>query len=400
MRKTFKRVTLTFLVLVLVLVLCACSDFFNESTALVIMVGNHENRIKFPIALNDVLTDVYQNKGQAYFVCVDGNPMTEYEEGVPLGQVSGEIYDTYKNKRLLKKELKPTIQSFCDAANNLIPEEPEVDTLGAFFEAQSIFANDSREKRKIMIYDTGLSTAGELNFCVGDYLSKDAGDIVEQLDANACIPNLKGIEVEWYGIGEVASPQEELPKHEVDVLKGIWKAVLEKAGAKVEFKDSIHGDDYDIPRYGQKVTVVELDSTVQKEIYFKGDSAKFVNESEANIAIDEIISVINENPQSQWCIIGCTATVRNDANYGYQKLAQDRATVVGKLLIDHGVPANRLVFCALGINNPWHVNNLDSNGKQIDELAEKNRKVVIVSVDSKTFQQHADVFRNNCFAID
>ena len=379
--------------------LCGCRDLLDNSTALVVMVGNHENSTKFTVKLDDILPKTYEEKGQAYFICIDVNPSTEFDEGEPLGKISDEIYDKYPNKDFLRKNLKSIIEPLFTSGESLIPNDPEVNTLAALFEAKSIFDNDSRKNKEIILYDTGLCTSGDLNFCTSDYFNREVSDIVDELALGFCIPDLEGVNITWYGLGEVAYPQSELTNIQKNHLKEIWAGIINKSGAKVSFKTIPHNKDEITPKYDMHVSVVELDNNVRKEIYFKGDSSEFSDSIKAHETIDEIISAMNKDMQSKWCIIGCTASIGNNQNYNYQKLSQNRVATIRNSLISQGISEERLLFCSLGFNNPWHINNLNTNNTQIEKIAASNRKVVVLSTDSEEFKKHADIFEANYFTI-
>ncbi len=381
------------------LIICGCESQKLDATTRIIMLGNHENSIKFSIDFNELLLDTYKERGQAYFICIDGEPTTEMKSGKPLGNISNEVYQNNPNPKFLEKELNKIISDISSEINMLEPTEPEVDVLSAFKEAECILKNDSRRKKEIVIYDSGLSTIGGLNFCTFDYFNQKTSDIIDELNSSYYIPNLKDVKVIWYGLGEVATPQTKLSNEKQKKLQEIWSAILKESGAMVEFNPIMHDGSILPQQYGVSVSVVECDDNIRKEIYFLGNSSNFSDNKEANKTIDEIVSLINKDIKSQWCIIGCTASLDKNTKYDYLTLSKERVEAVRNVLISEGISDDRLVFCALGFNNPWHINNLDDNNMQTENKAETNRKVVVISTNSREFEKYADIFKSNYFII-
>ncbi len=69
------------------------------------------------------------------------------------------------------------------------------------------------------------------------------------------------------------------------------------------------------------------------------------------------------------------------------ELSSARAQAVTNELINCGIPEEQLIPIGLGFNDPWHIRDLDEDGKQVEELASQNRKVLIVDVNSADAQK-------------
>ena len=56
---------------------------------------------------------------------------------------------------------------------------------------------------------------------------------------------------------------------------------------------------------------------------------------------------------------------------------------MANVLISKGISAERIITIGLGYHDPWHIDDLDENGVQIEELACQNRKVLIMDMNSE-----------------
>ena len=59
-------------------------------------------------------------------------------------------------------------------------------------------------------------------------------------------------------------------------------------------------------------------------------------------------------------------------------LSYDRAYAVMEVLKYYGIPDDQMQVVGLGDTAPWHIDDLDPNGFQVEEKAEQNRCVVVL----------------------
>ena len=138
----------------------------------------------------------------------------------------------------------------------------------------------------------------------------------------------------------------------------------------------------------EPMDTVVLDSTT---VQFLGDKAEFVNEEAAINAISEYAKILLQQPNRQIYIIGTTA--RGDREF-CKELSEARAEAVKSVLISCGVSEDQLICLGLGCeDDPWHIQDVDENGRQVEEYASKNRKVLLMDVKSEEANLISDVFR-------
>lgn len=371
-----------------------CSDTGNEEIALAVVGSPHSNEPSFPLnaaSIKDKLYNCCYTYGSVSFITNDGNPKVVYQTDIPKPEKSGlsenkkkTIASNYTNQLL--KEL-----------SNLSSEVSEVNTLKAITYAAQTFSGSSTSADKVLvIMDSGLSTVGYLDFTKG-LLNADTDSIVEALKKAEAIPNLTDVNVVWMYLGQTAEPQQELSETEKHKLKEIWQAILTEGGAKsIGFVNDIASDEpddslpsvsvVDVQERSIDVEPVEvvieppietivLDNT---SVRFIGDKAEFVDYEEASSVLEQYAQVLLKHPNNKVYVIGTTATGSTDF---CNELSINRANAVCQVLVSYGVPESQLIPIGMGYEDPWHIDDVDDSGKQIEEYACQNRKVLIVDVN-------------------
>ena len=90
--------------------------------------------------------------------------------------------------------------------------------------------------------------------------------------------------------------------------------------------------------------------------------------------------MLNAHPENTVYIIGTTASGNEDFCH---QLSGKRAEVVRDVLIEMGIPAERMQAVGLGFRDPWHLTDIDAEGNWIEKNAACNRKVMIVDQSSE-----------------
>lgn len=358
-----------------------------ESTAIVL--GNHKY---FPMlslnipSISSAIYDTCLSYGRVTAFVSDGNAFLagDYTINEPNVKV-----DNTKRKQLAKKNCNQ-IMSEC---SNAKAKTPEIDTLSAITQAAKSIQSPSGS-RTLLIFDSGLSTTGLLNFAEQNLIDADPDKIVEQLDEKHYIPDLEGINVVWTGIGQTCGDQTPLTENYKYKLEQLYNAILTAGGATVTFNhEPIQGDEPEgVPECsivpvvedlldinGALPDVVKLDET---KISFIPDKAEFVSESDAYEALKPIADILVSNTDMQVMIVGSTAT--DGTPEGCKTLSQLRADKVKDTLIEklHVNPNQLSTFGAGQSPTPFRVTDLDNNGNLIESEAAKNRAVYIINSDS------------------
>lgn len=398
-----KKLVLSLLLIIVITagLLTGCNESETPEISLAVVVGRHANSMEIPTGASTIKEAVYNScytYGSVAFVSVDGNPKVFYQADIPKPEVVG-LTDSKK-----QSIANGYTEQLLNEIQQIYPEVAEVDTLKAIEKAALTLEGSSENADKIMvIMDSGLSTVGYLDFTKG-LLDADVDSIVEALKEAEAIPNMQDVTVIWMFNGQTASPQEELSEKQKKTLQEIWCAVLMEGGAKeVSFASDIASELpdevyplvslVDVESRSIDVVVEErvpVEITIEKpmdtvvldntSVQFVGDKALFVDEELAMTHIKGVADELIKHPNNKVYVIGTTAT--GNPEYCNQ-LSVDRAQVVTNALIDMGVPESQVIPMGLGFEDPWHVDDLDADGRQVESQACQNRKVLIVDVNGK-----------------
>ena len=389
--------------------LTACGEKRDISTAVV--VGVHSNSPVIALnsdSLRDTLYEVCYYHGKVTFVNVDGDPQAFFSTKIPENDTLG-LSDHKKNEIANNYLIQLETQ-----LENAQADNPEVDTLEAIrIAAQSLKGTDG--EKVMLIMDSGLQTTSYLNFTKG-YLNASPESIVQLLDEKNALVDLQGIDVYWSLLGETSFPQESLSVNQKKELEDIWTAILKASGAKsinfmsdlptaeayeglpdvslvdaeeefIEMTDQSEKEDLsdDVKEKSTEAPVIaryKLDST---KLQFVGDKAEFVDVNSAKETIKDIANKLIEHPDAKIFVIGSTAS-GNDKDF-LKLLSSDRADAVKNLMIEMGVNDDQVISFGLADEDPWHIDDQDESGYQIETFAAQNRKVVIMDINDPEAEQ-------------
>lgn len=352
----------------------------------------------FPaVSLNteEIYSEIYNacfTYGDLSAVVVDGEPFVaaDYHISPPKANV-----DSAKKNQIAADNTEQIIAELSDIAG----ETPEVDTLAAIqLSAKALQSTDEGNEKTMLIYDSGLSTTSLLDFASENLIEEPAENIVHQLGEIYELPDLEDIRVKWFGLGETCGDQARLDSEFEYKLKAIWESILTAGGAaSVTFDSSpVFAEETEktLPECST-VPVVE-DSLVltdnsglpeiikwdeSSDVRFKGDLAEFTDAETAREALCPVAEYLAANPEESIYIFGMTATITGGGS-GIE-LANARAAACEKVLKEAGASEDQMTSVGLGqIANPLRINDVDEQGNQIEELAQKNRAVVIVKAEN------------------
>lgn len=395
-----------FISVILVMTLCIsmvclmtdCSDTGNEEIALAVVGSPHSNEPSFPLdaaSIKDKLYNCCYAYGSVSFITNDGNPKVVYQTDIPKLEKSG--LSENKKKTIATNYTSQLLKEL----SKLNSDVSEVDTLKAITYASKTLSSSSPSADKVLvIMDNGLSTVGYLDFTKG-LLYADTKTIVDALNKVEAIPDLTDVNVVWMYLGQTAAPQQELSEVQKHKLEEIWRTILTEGGAKsIEFVNDIASDEPDnnLPSVSvvdvqnrsidietseepveiiieEPIETIVLDNT---SVRFIGDKAEFVDYEEASSVLAQYAQILLEHPNNKVYVIGTTATGSTDF---CNELSVNRANAVCQVLISYGVPESQLIPLGMGFEDPWHIDDVDDNDKQIEEYACQNRKVLIVDVN-------------------
>jgi flagellar motor protein MotB len=384
--------------------------------AVVFLLGRHANANAFSDYYYEEIEKYIKNTVYGGYIGViigDGNPKVI------------ERFDYFttnaSNDKTLNESINDNTKIVLDYLRdeNIRAEKPENDLLKAVDEAGkllSFFEDKARQERKkiinkqIVIIDTGIVTTGDMNFLslgidgvLFGILSKEQLDdyttgIVEILNKNRLLPELKGIDIVFIGMGDVAMPQEELSNTVKHGIENIWKAIFEKCNAdsidiknypkgnKVnKFTGDASGFPYVTPIKFEQTIIEGIFTIYTDQVSFIANRADYLNYINAELLLsryaEALIRYINRKPDVIVYVVGSIARTNLERDYSIE-LSERRAITVKETLIKYGVPEGKLVVFGLGEFFP----NRDDefrNGMFVEEIARNNRKVVLIPSDFK-----------------
>lgn len=294
-------------------------------------------------------------------------------------KVEGEVNSVSKQEEKINNTI--------DSINETIGKAPKSDG-ATYFEAivkagRAASSYKNSDESIVLVFGSGLSDGGVLNFAEGNLLSKKSTDIItamnnaEQLEGEY----LDGVNIKWIGIGQTMRPQEELSPGDIDKLQSIYSMALSKLGANVEFFDEIiESDTIENNKYTVKTTPIkevelESDDFDEKTLSFVEKGVQFLNQKQASDVLSKVIEKAKANPTKKLIITGymaagsCSSSRPNDPG-----LSGGRAETVKKYLVDNGV-TNRIEVVDGGVFDPEVSECV--NGKWKADRAAYRRRVVI-----------------------
>jgi outer membrane protein OmpA-like peptidoglycan-associated protein len=111
---------------------------------------------------------------------------------------------------------------------------PEANTLGAI-DVAARAVSDGTGPRTIVVVDSGVTTVG---LRVQDGLLANAANAkaaTSWLTANDSLPDLRQVNLVWFGLGQTSEPQPPLPISARNRLQALWKNVVSASGGAVHF---------------------------------------------------------------------------------------------------------------------------------------------------------------------
>jgi outer membrane protein OmpA-like peptidoglycan-associated protein len=236
--------------------------------------------------------------------------------------------------------------------------------------------------RTLVVVDSGLSTAGALDFTEPGTLDADPREVADTLADFGRLPDLRGWSVVLQGLGDTADPQQPLDDARRTQLGSIWRAVLERAGAVVvqQGDTALTG----APEPGlPAVRPVPIDPGIRCTpgvVTLTGGGLGFRPGEPTLLDPDTAAEVLRPYAEQLIARPGVIAEVFGthpaigDPEVT-RALSEDRAQEVAYVLIDLGVPIPQLHVLGLGSDFPGYVDDRDDTGHLVPSAAALNRTV-------------------------
>lgn len=286
--------------------------------------------------------------GSAGLVVADGKPFA-------LGP---QRFDKVKNNDIQQARADKTARyQLVEAVQGAAATTPETDLISAISLASRMLSAGTADSKVMVIRHSGVNTATSLPMQDLDLLNSDPAKLLDQLDAAAMLPQLNGVAVEFYGLGDVAGSQGTLSAQQVQWLKSFWQGFFDRTGANVTFHtDIVSGDALNNGHTVTPLAAAGAPTFVKvsaEQVAFQPDSTTFLDEAAARAALNGLAEQL-KGTSAHYIVAGSTAQVDNASREGAQALSLGRARAVRDVLVVAGVPADQITCLGLG-NEPTSV---------------------------------------------
>lgn len=282
--------------------------------------------------------------GSAGLVVADGKPFA-------LGP---QRFDQVKNNDIQQARADKTARyQLVEAVQGAAATTPETDLISAISLASRMLSAGTADSKVMVIRHSGVNTGTSLPMQELNLLNTDPAQLLDQLDAAAMLPQLNGVAVEFYGLGDVAGSQGTLNAQQVQWLKSFWQGFFDRTGANVTFHtDIVSGDALNNGHTVTPLAAAGAPTFVKvsaEQVAFQPDSTTFLDEAAARAALNGLAEQLKGTSAAHYIVAGSTAQVDNASREGAQALSLARAQAVRDVLVEAGVPADR--FTCLGLGN-------------------------------------------------
>lgn len=388
-----KYVKLILFVIIFTIFLAGCEKLTAEPPAQItdvcVLLGDFANSKDADLSvLSKCVDPTINSKINFTMYVLDGKPedvvyTNKYDNG---NRTSPDIMKDHYNK-FIKKDLTEKI-------NNAKPNQEEVDILNGLYMAEKHLTKSKADCKKLLIFSTGIPTSGYINFAdntnIMECSDEEFDSIMKEFKTKNYLPNLIGIEIQWFNICETSNPQMSPTRANAVKIENLWREILKNCGVdenNITFdyslpdsNNSVNKDKYPF------VTPVTFENEIlvwcftDETVQFNPDEATFLNEELVHKTLKPYAQRICKTTGKKFIIVGSTAT------YGDKdeclKLSLDRAKAVKEVLCKYGVSSDSLL--TYGIGQKTIGENLTNkvqdvkNGQFLEEKAKLNRKVMVV----------------------
>ena len=259
--------------------------------------------------------------GSAGLVVADGKPFA-------LGP---QRFDQVKSNDIQQARADKTARyQLVEAVQGAAATTPETDLISAISLASRMLSAGTADNKVLIIRHSGVNTAvASLPMQDLDLLNSDPAKLLDQLDAAAMLPQLNGVAVEFYGLGDVAGSQGTLSAQQVQWLKSFWQAFFDRTGANVTFHtDIVSGDALNNGHTVTPLAAAGAPTFVKvsaEQVAFQPDSTTFLDEAAARAALNGLAEQLKGTSAAHYIVAGSTAQVDNASREGAQALSLARA---------------------------------------------------------------------------
>jgi hypothetical protein len=272
-----------------------------------------------------------------------------------------------------------------------VPTTEQTDLLKALAIAKDQLTTE--KARTIFVLGNGIQTSGAIHMQDSDTFPKNdssAKRLAKALFQRGEIPDLNGVMVNWYGLGQVDGEfQKPLPLASVAALETFWRESIKLAGGTVgeicsqcgsgsPNKNAIVVDPVGIKECPLTVKLYESDG-----VEFKANSSSFVSPSKAQTAAIKTVKQFKAQGCSSLTVIGFAAAGKDKKVYLKSKakidktnksLTANRARAFGALLEDAGFTGDLQYVGGGTCGTEWN-----PDGKAVPDLQRLCRRVEVTN---------------------
>ncbi|MET8996651.1 OmpA family protein [Amycolatopsis sp. NPDC004169] len=349
-----------------------CAAAADKPVSLVVGGRMGSQRPTIPKEVKDLLSGAVVNQQAIQVFRVDGEPSR-------VVKVSPAIDG--KNDTRRKQQIEAAVQQVTTAVAGVVPKKPEADDLSALSQAAKL----TGEGGTVVMMDSGLSTAGAVSFLNDGMFDADPGEVANFLAGKQLLPELKDKTVLLVGTGLTAEPQAALDDNLQKRVTALWKAIVDKAGAKCSTPVEVPSKREEV-KADQPVSQVKLPAPVTFQpcgttvlrdsgpVGFRPNEAKLRDEKAAQSTLQALVSQLTGGSQK-------VNLVGNTATYGSPEdsvtLSKQRAETVKALLVQAGIAADRISTVGDGQTGKYHEPDIGPGGTLDPAKAARNRSVVV-----------------------
>ena len=360
------------------------SNSSKERTAFVYSTRQNQpvlEAMKSSPGLDAEIVDAVSGHGIATIHPVDSEPATAQTVDLKVSTV---------NSQATKRDEVAAAKRIRAALTASVATSPEADVLAGISSAAAEVR--SGQNPTIVVIDNGLPTVGSASLPQTGLFAPgvDIAASVRTMADLHLLPDLTGVSVRWYRLGEVVAPQKSLDEAAKARLTELWRTIIETAGGSFKEGDKHLDTAQEVPENLPPVTPVDVSTTSfsasapslsvtlpESVLPFVPDEAAFLDPEAARATALALAGQIVASGFTTVTVTGCTASAATPE--GRAALSTNRARAVADLLVAGGVPEGSITVQGLGAECPGRVPDLDAEGNLIEAAARANRVVKVTA---------------------
>lgn len=323
------------------------------SNEIAIVLGDTQNSPK-PQVTEDIATEIegtlLQHKGDDAYSLVDSVKIisaTKNPTVISIDPANLELKDIGNNSSDAKRDASYDEKAIEQEINNQYPIENGSNYLEAILTARDNVSPGSN----ILVIGSGLSDSGDINFSQTNILTNDQSrnQVIQNVSKKYGSDFLDKYNVEFYGLGDTVEPQEPLSILQKDIVQETYNDAIRSLGGSVNINTTTLVGDSVNTNYvvgttdtgcGDIGLIFDDDS-----LKFVSNQASFIDESAVKNTLMSVDTLWNKYRDTiqQINIQGYIAHYPDPGN-----LSQQRADLVKQVLVELGVPSNKITSTGEG----------------------------------------------------